>query len=390
MNLLSPYSPLLLMLSASLLGVAGCMPDAQQQAACDAHRLWTAYARQFIQADGRVIEHSAGGRSTSEGQAYSLFFSLVANDRERFDAILAWTGNNLAGGDLTARLPAWLWGRRDDGSWGVIDANSASDADTWLAYTLLQAGSLWGESRYTHLGALLLAQIRQHEVEDVPGVGPVLLPGPQGFRTAAGERRLNPSYLAIPLFRAFADFDPDGPWQRLADNSALLIQRAARGGFVPDWFMLRDGGAVLPDPVTGELGSYDAIRVYLWAGMLDRQDPLGTPLLAALGGMRDYLQTNTAPPLQVRVQSGTTSGAGPAGFSAALLPYLQRLGAQELVVAQQRRVAAQTSQHLVGTPPRYYDQNLALFAQWWMAGRYAFATSGRLVLDEEGLCVSED
>ena len=384
----------LILFGMSLLAVCACstrtVPDAQALAACEAQQHWQAYAQRFIQADGRVVEHSAGGRTTSEGQAYGLFFALVAGDRQRFDAILAWTENNLAAGDLTGQLPAWLWGRKSDGGWGVIDANAASDADVWLAYTLLQAGALWGETRYTHLGTLLLAQVRMKEIEDVPGVGPVLLPGPQGFHTTDGGRRLNPSYLAIPLFRAFATVEPDGLWQSVAQNSVYLIQRASQGGFVPDWFLLQDGGTVLPDPVTGDVGSYDAIRLYLWAGMLSRRDALSDALLAALGGMRDYLQANTAPPLQVHVQNGQTAGVAPAGFSAALLPYLTRLNEPTLSDGQLRRVAAKTGDHLLGTPPLYYDQNLALFARWWMAGRYAFDDSGRLVLDEERKCLANE
>ncbi|WP_239668556.1 glycosyl hydrolase family 8, partial [Burkholderia cenocepacia] len=67
---------------------------------------WDAFKRDFISADGRVIDvGSADSRTVSEGQAYGLFFALVANDRRMFDTILAWTENNLAQGDLSAHLP---------------------------------------------------------------------------------------------------------------------------------------------------------------------------------------------------------------------------------------------------------------------------------------------
>jgi endoglucanase len=76
---------------------------------------WEAFAKVFVQADGRVIDRTAGDRSTSEAQAYGLFFALVANDRPRFERILGWTANNLAQGDLSTHLPAWLWGSTDGG-----------------------------------------------------------------------------------------------------------------------------------------------------------------------------------------------------------------------------------------------------------------------------------
>ena len=111
---------------------------------------WQDFARQFISADGRVIDPSSPRKiTTSEGQAYAAFFALVGNDPARFAQLLDWTRDNLAAGDLSARLPAWLWGQRDDGQWGVLDANAASDADVWLAYSLIEAGAREGGSRFT-------------------------------------------------------------------------------------------------------------------------------------------------------------------------------------------------------------------------------------------------
>ena len=69
--------------------------------------LWEKYAAKFIDPQGRVIDRAAQDRTTSEGQAYAMFFALVAGDRGRFDKLLKWTEENLAGGDMTLRLPAW-------------------------------------------------------------------------------------------------------------------------------------------------------------------------------------------------------------------------------------------------------------------------------------------
>src|ERR1700745_2052139 len=91
--------------------------------------LWKSYVAGFIDNQVRVIDHDTGDRTTSEGQAYGMFFALVANDHSRFDGLLHWTEQNLAEGDLTAHLPAWLWGRDANNRWGVLDRNSAADAD---------------------------------------------------------------------------------------------------------------------------------------------------------------------------------------------------------------------------------------------------------------------
>ena len=68
--------------------------------------LYQSYVRAFLDNQIRVIDRDTGDRTTSEGQAYAMFFALVANDRSRFDGLLRWTELNLAAGDLTAQLPA--------------------------------------------------------------------------------------------------------------------------------------------------------------------------------------------------------------------------------------------------------------------------------------------
>src|SRR5204863_241896 len=85
-------------------------------------------------------------------------------ERALFQRVLRWTEQNLAQGDLRTTLPAWHWGKRRDGSWGVVDRNPASDADLWLAFDLLEAGRLWSEPRYTALGQRVLANVAAREV----------------------------------------------------------------------------------------------------------------------------------------------------------------------------------------------------------------------------------
>ncbi|SQI29304.1 Endoglucanase precursor [Serratia plymuthica] len=142
---------------------------------------WQQYKQFYISDEGRVIDPSSPNRiTTSEGQSYGLFFALVANDRPTFDKLLEWTENNLAAGDLSAHLPAWLWGEDDKKRWTVLDTNTASDADLWIAYNLLEAGRLWKSRRYQTLGTLLLQRIGREEVADIPGLGLMLLPARSG------------------------------------------------------------------------------------------------------------------------------------------------------------------------------------------------------------------
>lgn len=342
--------------------------------------LWESYASRFIQEDGRVVDIS-GGFTTSEGQAYSLFFALVGNDRERFNLILKWTEENLAQGDLSARLPAWQWGRREDNQWGILDSNSASDSDLWLSYTLIEAARLWEKPSYEFLGQKLLQQVLKEEIRSIPGLGIMLLPGREGFCLEIDLCRLNPSYLPIPILRRFSKYYKSDLWDRLAENTVYMIQSVSHQGIVPDWVAYQTGKGFIPDPVKGDAGSYDAIRVYLWAGMLDIRDPLSFPLLSAVSGLAQSMKTRAFIPKILYSNTGEAEGIGPVGFAAASLPYLESLGEQSLLDLQVERIRNELMKGLIGGNPVYYDQNLALFGTGWFENRFFFDREGRLIPD---------
>lgn len=351
--------------------------------------LWDSYSQRFIDSQGRVIDPQGGARSTSEGQAYALFFALAANDRGCFDRVLGWTQNNLAGGDLHVHLPAWLWGRNPDGEWKTIDPNPAADADVWMAYSLLEAGRLWNNPAYSNLGRHMMSEIAQTEVADLPGFGPMLMPGPIGFQHGRAWT-LNPSYLPIFVFERFAAVDPAGPWQRIAHNIPRLLQQSSRHGFAMNWVDYIPGDGFYPAaprggrPTDGLGGSYDAIRVYLWAGMIAQSGSARSEVLNAVSGMSGYLAHHGAPPEKVSDQGIPLAQDGPVGFSAAVLPYLRTFPQLERAAAQQTvRMSAQrdSGSGLYGSGVAYYDQNLALFATGFLDGKFRFGPGGELKVD---------
>ena len=344
-------------------------------------RLWQAYAARFISSDGRVIDPLVGDRTTSEGQSYALFFALVNNDREHFDKILGWTKANLGQGDLTVHLPAWSWGLGKDGAWGVQDANSASDSDLWIAYDLIEAGHLWKEPSYAVMGRRLANQIARREVVSLPGFGPVLLPGPVGFKFQK-MWVLNPSYTPVFLLNQLASVDPAGPWADVAAMYPTLIQRSARQGFAMDWVCYAQGGGVSPCLANGKqtptpVGSYDAIRVYLWAGMSGSSSQA---LVARLAPFAALVHSLGAPPENVdpRTALARDSRYSPLGFSGAVLPFLRAL-AQEGDLARQMEILHEASLRArAGAPTNYYDQSLILFGKGWIDRQFAFDDAGRL------------
>lgn len=359
-------------------------PGAVHAAPC-AWPQYDVWLARIMQADGHAVDvDTKRQQTTSEGQSYAMFFALVANDRATFDRALEWTRQNLAGGQFGpdgARLPAWQWGKRDDGSFGVLDPNSAADSDLWIAYDLLEAGRLWHDSRYTQTALSLMSQIRANETVSLPGVGAMLLPGPKGFYQN-GLARLNPSYTPVFVLRRLAEEDPQGPWTAIATNATEMIRIVSPRGYAPDWSAFHVGQGYVVDPVSGDTGSYDAIRTYLWAALTAPADALGARQLAALGGMRAAVDANGAPPERVATATGTGQGTAPVGFWGALLPYFQALNDKQAVTLAQNHLASDFGQ------ARYYDRALTLFGAGAFDARYRFDIQGRLEPRWEGACQS--
>jgi endo-1,4-beta-D-glucanase Y len=350
--------------------------------------LWQSYVEHIVDQQGRVIDHSAEDHTTSEGQAYGMFFALVANDPARFAKILSWTETNLAAGDLTLHLPAWSWGKSPDGSWRALDPNPASDADLWMAYDLMEAGRLWHEPRYQKLGMLMAMRIAQQEVAYVPGLGTTLLSGPVGFHPDANTWVLNPSYLPPFLLAYFAKAIPTGPWGAVLQSLQPMLAQGSGAGYAMDW--VSAGTEIRPSLSPAQLaagasdrspiGSYDAIRVYLWLGIADPATTGVQALLPRISGMAEYLKVHVTPPEQVDSLGRVLSTNAPPGFSAALIPYLHALGLKAPEKLQIDRLAAtrDTGQGLYGRNAAYYDQNLALFSTGWSEQRYRFDRNGSL------------
>ena len=339
---------------------------------------WEQFKQDYISESGRVIDPSDARKiTTSEGQSYALFFALAANDRKAFDLLLAWTRDNLAGGDLASNLPAWLWGQKDKETWAVIDPNSASDADIWIAWSLLEAGRLWKNQDYTRTGKGLLKRIVSEEVVKVPGLGFMLLPGKTGF-AEENAWRFNPSYLPPQLANYFTRFGT--PWTTLRETNLRLLLETAPKGFSPNWVQYQKNRGWQLGQDKSLVGSYDAIRVYLWVGMMNDKDPQKARLLARFKPMATVTAKQGVPPEKVDVATGKRTDKGPVGFSASLLPFLQNRDAQAV---QRQRVADRFPDNNA-----YYSYVLTLFGQGWDQHRFRFTTQGELIPDWGQECAS--
>ncbi len=319
--------------------------------------------------NGRVVDYSDAHRiTTSEGQSYGLFFALVANDREAFAKLLDWTENNLCRGDITKRLPVWQWGSLGNQRWGVMDSNNAVDSDMWIAYALLEAGRLWGEPAYTEKGRAMMELIKS-EVREVENLGLILLPGRTGFEKDGGVLKTNPSYYPLFLIRRFAEEDPY--WNAVYEGSLALLIRSSPSGISPDWALFdKNGRFVAPADEDTELGSYNAIRTYLWAGMLAKDDPSRQLLLRHFQPMVGATREINMPPEKIHVVTLKVNGGGPDGFGACLLPLL---GNDKTAALIRTVLSGRTMEK-----DAYYSNVLTLFGLGFDEGRFAFDAQGRV------------
>lgn len=364
-------------LGAALLFAGGAWaPAAHARAApdpCSNWPEWQHFKQLYLSEDGRVVDAGVQpGITVSEGQAYALTFAVIANDRAAFDRILGWTRDNLAGGDLEVALPAWKWGRAADGKWTVLDPNSASDADLWIAYALSEAARLWHNASYAHLAQAMAELIVREEVAWIPQLGATLLPGAKGF-VSQQTWRLNASYSPLQVLRLMGKQSGNPLWAEVLRSSVRVIMGSAPHGYAADWIDYRPADGFVPDPATNGVGSYNAIRVYLWTGMLAEGDPQAALLARRLEPMATRA-AQQPPPEQIDSNTLEMRGTAPPGFFAALLPLLTHFKHAAAVESYRKLVedrALTDNQH-------YYSDVLSLFGLGWLDGRYQFDPQGRL------------
>ena len=162
---------------------------------------WRDYKKQFLAADGRVLDIGNGRVSHTEGQGYAMLFAVAANDPATFDSVWTWTRKTL---------------RRPDGlfSWRYIpgaqstvpDKNNATDGDLVICWALARAATAWGRPA-DHDAALDLATAL-HAVIDEDGEDAFLKPGVEGF-TGEGKRVVNLSYWVFPALAEIARLTDD-------------------------------------------------------------------------------------------------------------------------------------------------------------------------------------
>lgn len=336
--------------------------------------LWHFFQDQFITESGRVVDPYDGNDiTTSEGQSYAMFFALVNNQPELFDKLLVWTEQNLAQGDLANNLPAWKWGENTLGLGKILDKNSASDSDLWILYTLLEASRLWNKPEYGRLAEQLANTILQNEVVLIPELGYFLLPAVSGFSDRNNSITLNPSYVPMQLMDYFYTHLPNDKWQSLRQTSLLLTMESSKRGFAPDWIDFNTKDKVFDNPTEG---SYNAIRVYLWAGMLSADSEHWPILKLHFAKSVQFVNKLQGVPESINTELLAFNNYGNIGFDISFLPLITRFKYAELENVIMTKIIASD----LMTSDSYYQTVLSLYGLGWTEKRFKFSANGRLIV----------
>ena len=196
-----------------------------------------------------------------------------------------------------------------------------------------------------------------------------MLPGRVGFEDN-GTVKLNPSYYPLFLFKRFAL--EDAYWNEVYEGSLRMLLRSSPAGIAPDWALFDKGGRLVPPNGDDyEIGSYNAIRTYLWAGMMSPDDPNRAILMKHFSPMVEATRALNMPPEKIHTVNLTVNDTGPFGFGACLIPMLGNDCTAGLVrsVVDSERLSGES----------YYSSMLALYGRGWDEGRFAFDADGRLI-----------
>ena len=335
---------------------------------------WDIYRKQFIQADGRVIDYEASDRSTSEGQAYAMLRAVLIDDPTTFALTLKWAENNLRRfspeGQVIDQLWAWKWGQQKPGKWGAIDKNFASDADIDAITALILAARRWNRPEYIDLARIKLRHLWNYSTVAVPGGKRYLLPGPvEAFVPSPSTVYLNPSYFAPYAFRLFAQVDRDRDWMSLVKSSYDALEKSSKVsavGLPSDWIALdTKTGKFQPMPASSPLQSvysFDAYRVWwrvAWDAAWFESPEAQRYLNTATKHLQSQLGSSLRLPARINLQGKPTVTYEATSQYAMLYPALSLINPDKAQQMVEKKLLPRYKQGIWDDESAYYTQNLA-------------------------------
>jgi endo-1,4-beta-D-glucanase Y len=255
----------------TFLGTA-CQPDPLADLDRVLKGTWQSYRQNFISPEGRVVIPEQERGTISEAQAYALLRAVWAGDEATFARVHVWTRRHLSRAQGPGdHLLSWSWGRLPDGSWGLKDANTASDANLDYALALILAGRRGWRAPpdlpdYLEEARQMLADILAKETVTLTDGQVLLTPG--NWHETEPPYLVNPSYFSPAAYQLFARIQPDPRWATLRHSTYRLLTDLTQGlkgqpgvGLFPDWCRVNASGQVAPAPGRETRFGWEAVRL---------------------------------------------------------------------------------------------------------------------------------
>lgn len=236
------------------------------------NELWRSYKIEYIESSTfRTLDKQKNNITTSEGESYTMFRSVLMDDKTVFDNSLSWTNTNLK--HKNDNLFSWEFGQNSDGKYTIISENggqnSATDGDTDIALSLIFAYSRWNDTKYLDQAKALVKDIWDKEVVTVNGK--LIIAADDLEKTSNSSTIvINPSYFSPYAYKIFAKIDSND-WKKLTsdmyvvlNDSIILPLDKSKGILPPNWITIdRQNGNILASTEVNlnTHFSYDAMRI---------------------------------------------------------------------------------------------------------------------------------
>lgn len=242
------------LLTGAVIGGVAVTRPTQATPSSTASASTDAFFNKYVDDSGRVVRKDQGGDTVSEGQGYAMLLAVATRSQSRFDKVWTWTRDNLQRPD---HLFSWHWSTGD----GVLDPQSAADADLDIARALVLAGNQFGRAGLRRAGIAVGESILR--LESAPlGNGRVLLPGP--WASKKPPLLVDPSYYSPVAMQVLYRATHDSRWRALERGTGRVVRQVASNTRPPDWASVLADGVARPsggpsgEPVTF---GWDAVRV---------------------------------------------------------------------------------------------------------------------------------
>jgi len=316
-----------------------------------AETAWESYKKQFVTDDGRVVDYYQNNASHSESMGYGMLLSVANNDKAEFKKMEKWFSNNM--NNRKDNLIPWLWGKRVNGSWGIIDFNNATDGDTLIALAYLKSFEIWHDKSDLNKGKKIVESMRKLLHVDWKGLS-LLMPSYYGY-AYENSIIMNPSYFLLEAYRKFSAYDDKKFWNKVYNDSLTLLKKSWFSDYKmpPEWIELTNSGVQIYSKKTTLFHS-NAIRVIM---NLAISEPSSLP--TGVNKILDHYEKLGYIPDWVDLEKNSVSlNHGSPGFYATFALAAKKLGRKEL----SKKLFKEADKRLKWNKKSYYSFSLYLLS----------------------------